>query len=141
MKVKMLKIDTEFVDVDYLVNQLKKGEIIISQHSTDWRQERFPLFWESIVLRIPTHAFYCLLNNNYVQEIAVGLLQLKALFLFLGNSFRLKGLQALPQYEGYTFDELPRSIHCQIEDHTVPCHIAKNRPANPKKFLLKVLVL
>jgi len=116
---------------EYL-RQLEKGKIKIQpdfQRNQVWKPEQKSKFIESIILNFPLPPIY--LNetkeSNYI--VIDGLQRSTALRQFYKGEYVLKGLEALPKYNGYKFKDLPESLQSKFEDKKLTVFILK--PSTP----------
>lgn len=90
---------------------------------------------ESLLIRIPLPAFYMDATNDDKWLVIDGLQRLTALKRFvIDKSLKLKGLEFLHEYEGKTFDEIPRSLQRRIEESQVTLYLVKEGTPPKVKF-------
>jgi hypothetical protein len=92
---------------------------------------------ESMMIRIPLPAFYMNEDSNRedVWLVIDGLQRLTAMRRFiLDKKLRLKRLEFWKEYEGMTFDDLPRMLQRRIEETQVSVYLVKKGTPHNVKF-------
>jgi hypothetical protein len=148
-----INIQTEQQNVDFVIDMLRHDEINMNtpfQRSADlWKPPPMSRFIESMMLKFPIPPFY--FNISYKQDkfgqdipdqphwqVVDGLQRLSAIRRFIINSeqpsevepLRLTGLDFFTEYEGATYDELPRNLKRNI--HTCQISLFLIYPNTPK---------
>lgn len=115
-----------------LMERIDNEEIDLSpafqRHADLWPMEQQSRLIESLMLKIPIPAFYFNAKDDDEWVVIDGLQRLSAFKNFLvgvqdgsGNKVKqkLKGLQYLTDFEGFTFDELPRQYIRRIKETSI----------------------
>ncbi|MFP9117020.1 DUF262 domain-containing protein [Flavobacterium sp. RNTU_13] len=123
--------EVPFSIFEYL-RQLEKGKIKIQpdfQRNQVWNIEQKSKFIESIILNFPLPPIY--LNENKESNYIVidGLQRSTALTEYYSNKFELTGIEALPKYNGYSFEKLPEVLQSKFEDKKLTVFVLK--PSTP----------
>lgn len=116
---------------EYL-RQLDKGKIKIQpdfQRNQVWSREQQSKFIESIILNFPLPPIYLNETTESTYIVIDGLQRSTALKQFYKNEFALKGIEAVPKYNGSKFDDLPESLQSKFEDKKLTVFILK--PSTP----------
>jgi hypothetical protein len=120
--------DAYDVTIRQLVDMSASGEIDIApdyQRHFIWQPDRESELIESILLGIPVPSLYMATNSDGGWEVVDGVQRLSTLLHFCGSQkqvamvgrkgpLRLSGLKKLSAFNGYSFDDLPRSLQTQF---------------------------
>ncbi len=129
---KQTQIVTKPLTIELLKKRLTHNEIDLQpdfqRRANLWTQEQKSRLIESILLRIPLPMFYFDATNDDRWLVVDGLQRLSTLRHFLVESKRekplvLKNLEYLQQFEGKTFEQLPRDMQRRIEEAQVFAHL------------------
>lgn len=123
--------DTPFSIFEYL-RQLDKGKITIQpdfQRNQVWKKNQKSKFIESILLNFPLPPIYLneTKDSNYI--VIDGLQRSTTLKEFYYGTLRLEELEALPKYNGLSFQELPETLQSKFEDKKLTIFALK--PSTP----------
>lgn len=123
--------EAPFSIFEYL-RQLEKGKIIVQpdfQRNQVWNNTQKSKFIESILLNFPLPPIY-LNETKEAQYIVIdGLQRTTALSQFYSGKITLSGLEALPKYNGETFQSLPETLRSKFEDKKLTIFVLK--PSTP----------
>lgn len=123
--------DIPFTVFEYL-RQLEKGKIIIQpefQRKQVWKPVQKSKFIESIILNFPLPPIYLNETKDNKYVVIDGLQRTTALYQFFKSGFKLTGLEALPKYNGETFDKLSEQIQSKLENKRLTVFALK--PSTP----------
>lgn len=138
-----LDMNAEQFSVYEYLRQKDKGKIITQpdfQRNLVWKDKSKSKFIESILLNFPIPFIY--LNEvlhkkeNTAESkfmIIDGLQRTSTLESFYKNKFKLSDLDAIPQYNGCTFSELPEILQTKFEDKKLNVFILK--PSTPMEVV------
>lgn len=123
--------EAPFSIFEYL-RQLEKGKIVVQpdfQRNQVWNNTQKSKFIESIILNFPLPPIY-LNETKEAQYIVIdGLQRTTALSQFYSGEITLRGLEALPKYNGETFQSLPEILRSKFEDKKLTIFVLK--PSTP----------
>ena len=136
-----IRITTKQPTVDLVVNRMHHEEIILQpdfQRSDNvWPIRTRSRLIESLLLRIPLPVFYMAADRNDNWKVVDGLQRLSTLRDFvLNKKLRLRGLEYLTQFDGNSFDDLPRPMQRRITETQLSCHIIE--PGTPPEVMYNV---
>lgn len=129
---KQTQIVTKPLTIELLKKRLEHEEIDLQpdfqRRAHLWTQEQKSRLIESILLRIPLPMFYFDATNDDRWLVVDGLQRLSTLQHFMVEPDRsarlvLRGLEYLQQFEGKTFDQLPRDMQRRVEEAQVFAHL------------------
>lgn len=104
------------------------------QRNMVWDIQRKSLLIESLMLKIPIPAFYFQEDINGDKLVIDGLQRLSTIYSYMEDSFRLKGLQYLENYNGYCYSQLPRKYKTRIEETQMAVNILDSKCHELVKF-------
>ncbi|WP_293007433.1 DUF262 domain-containing protein [Nitrosomonas sp.] len=117
-----------------LIDRLKHEEIDLMpdfQRSSDlWTRQAQSRLIESILIRLPIPAFYfdALVDDKW--QVVDGLQRLSAISNFvLKKKLHLTNLEFLTEYEGFSYDQLPRALQRRIDEFQTSVYLIK--PGTP----------
>lgn len=136
-----IDISVENISLYYLLERLHNNEIdLFADYQRNWnlwsRIQQSRLI-ESILIRIPIPSFYFDTRSDGRWQIVDGLQRVTTFYNFIiqGN-FRLVGLEFLPQFNGYTFTELPRELQRRIEEFSLSIYLINRETPEEIKFII-----
>lgn len=123
-----IKIDKGFYTLFELkrrYNALPKRIILDSdfQREEIWKKESKAELVESVLMGLPLPIFY-FSQDKYGNLIVVdGRQRLTALFSYMSDNYRLKGLKIMQKVNGYRFSDLSPIQRTRIEDFQIQAHV------------------
>lgn len=130
------KVDVSITtpNLSALITRLKHEEIDLLpdfQRSGDlWSKQAQSRLIESILIRLPIPAFYFDAIDDDKWQVVDGLQRLSAIKNFvLKKTLKLTNLEFLTDYEGYSYDELPRPLMRRIDEFQTSVYLIK--PGTP----------
>ncbi len=109
--------------VDYLITRIKSGKLVLNNGLQSqpkfWTLKTKSRFIESLIVNIPTPAFYFDGNDDDKWLVIDGLQRLNAIIEYINGDFQLTGLDFLSNLEGRKFGDLERAYQRSLEEYNV----------------------
>ena len=136
-----IRIATREPTVDQVVERVRRREIDLQpdfqRAGNIWPRGTKSRLIESLLLRIPLPVFYMAADRDDRWQVVDGLQRLSALRDFiLDKKLRLRGLEYLNQFEGRSYDDLPRPMQRRISETQLACHVIE--PGTPPEVMFNV---
>jgi hypothetical protein len=125
-----------------LMRKYDNGKLIIDpdfQRNLVWKPEQKSKFIESVILNFPLPPWYVNQTVEGKYIIVDGLQRTSTLHEFVNDEFKLKGLEALTDLNGYNFSglkKLPGDYQTRIEDKKLNLYLI--RPSVPAKVVYDI---
>ena len=143
-----IKIDARQITIDLVLNRIRFGEIELSpefQRASDiWDDRAKSRLIESMLIRIPLPAFYIDATDENRWVVIDGQQRLTAIKQFVldnkenenedGNSFRLSNLEFLTQFNGKSYQEIPRNYQRRINETQITIYLIEKGTPEELKF-------
>lgn len=104
------------------------------QRNVVWDVPHKSLLIESVMLKIPIPAFYFQEDSEGNKLVIDGLQRLSAVYSFMKDEFKLKGLQYLEKYNGLFYSQLPRKYRTRIEETQLAVNVLDSKCNELVKF-------
>ncbi|MGO8695722.1 MAG: DUF262 domain-containing protein [Rectinemataceae bacterium] len=125
-----------------IIERLRNDEIDMNtefqRHPELWDSQKMSRLIESILIRFPLPAFYFDASNDERWLVVDGLQRLSSIRKFIIRDeagerklLRLRGLEYLKEFNGKTYEELPRTYKRRIDECTVTLFLIQ--PGTPEK--------
>ena len=126
-----IRVEPKMPQMDALIKRMKNNEIDLmpefQRQASIWTDAAQSRLIESMLLKIPIPAFYIDASNEDRWIVIDGLQRLSAIMRFVipekfkelfpsSRKLKLVGLDSLVEYNGKTFDDLPRTMQRRIEE-------------------------
>jgi len=119
------RLHTETYDftISTIYKLLKDKKIVIPefQRRYVWSRAQASRLIESLIIQCPIPVIYLDQGSEGTLTVVDGNQRLMSIKLFVENGFRLKGLKAYPDLDGFTFSELDPRFQNHIENRTLRC--------------------
>lgn len=130
------------LSVTSVVSQINNGEIFLRplnerpnfQRKYVWNNKLASRLVESILLNVPIPPIYLSQNEEFELDVIDGQQRLYSLYRFEDNQFALTGLDALKEFNGCRFHELPSKEQRKMKTHTLRCVLITNESHPEIKF-------
>ena len=140
------KIDviTRNTTVDLLLARLRRGALDLSPDfqrlAGIWNLSSQSKLIESLLLRIPLPTLYAAEVDDEKWAIVDGIQRLSTIARFVApeliesEPLRLRGLEYLKRYQGFTYDELPGPLQTRIDETELIVHLIRSGTPEPVMF-------
>lgn len=142
------KIDIKMaqITIDSIIKRIKNKELELNssfqRKAGLWTIEKKSRLIESIFLKIPLPAFYFDASDDENWLVIDGLQRVSTIKEFVVDKkpFKLKGLEFLKDFNGLTYDKLPRALQRRLEETNLnACLVQASTPKNVKFNIFKRL--
>lgn len=134
-----IKVTTQPLTLGDLVDRLEHEEICLN---SDF--QRMPNLWddkkksrliESVLLRLPIPTFYFDGRDDNRWEVIDGLQRISTLKSFMiDKTLILKDLEFLKEYDGYSYEKLPRELQRRIKTFPITVYILEKGTPDDVKY-------
>lgn len=138
---KDIKVSTQNFTLGQLIEMLEYGEIKLDtefqRHPDLWNETKKSRFIESLLLRLPIPMFYFDVQEDNLWRIIDGLQRLSTLRHFVlneENPLVLQNLEFLKEYEGNTYQDLPRPLQRRISTFPITIYLIEKGTPDIVKY-------
>lgn len=137
-KPEELNVYTTTVTIDLVIRRIKHKEIDLSpewQRNKDiWQNTEKSRLIESLLLRVPIPVFYVAADKDENWAVVDGVQRISAINTFLNNEFKLRSLEYLCQFNGFTIDALPRPMQRRIDETQLTVNVIDSNTPHEVMF-------
>lgn len=128
--------------IDAIVSQVKSNILFLRplserpkfQRQYVWNDSLASKLVESVLLNVPIPPCYLSENDENELDVIDGQQRIYSLYRFVENQFSLRELEALSEFNGKRFFELPSKEQRRIRTHTLRCVVITNESHPEIKF-------
>lgn len=135
-----IEVVTKGMTVDLILKRLKQNELTLQpdfQRSTVWNRSAQSRLIESMLVRLPLPLFYFDASNDDNWLTVDGLQRLTAIKEFVvDKAYLLQNLEFLSDFEGMSYEELPRAFQRRIEETELQVSLIQAGTPDGLKFNL-----
>jgi hypothetical protein len=137
----LIRVDIRPLTIDLLLARLRENEIDLApdfqRKAGIWSNDAQSRLIESMLIKIPLPAFYLDATDDDRWIVVDGLQRLTALRRFaITQEMKLTGLEFLSQFEGKTYNELPRGFQRRILETQVTGYLIARGTPDEVKFTI-----
>ncbi len=135
-----IKIQTKNIGIQQLMNRIKYGEIDLSPDFQRlrgiWDAERKSRLIESLLLRIPIPVFYVAADHSDHWAVVDGVQRISTIHGYVvdDSTEKLHGLEYLIQFNGKTYNQLPRPMQRRISETELVINVISSETPEDVKF-------
>ncbi|MEC8580762.1 MAG: DUF262 domain-containing protein [Pseudomonadota bacterium] len=130
------------LSIDSIVGQVHRKILFLRplsdrpnfQRQYVWHDKLASRLVESVLLNVPIPPCYLSENEDCELDVIDGQQRIFSLYRFVENQFKLQGLEALTEFNGLRFFELPSKEQRKLTTHTLRCVVIKNDSHPEIKF-------
>lgn len=139
-----IKISRRVVTVGQVVQRIGFGEVELApdfqRRARLWDATRKSRLIESIMLRIPLPVFYVAADQDENWKVVDGLQRLTTIYDFVAENnphkFALSQMEYLSDYEGLTYEKLPRGIIRRIDETELNINVIES--GTPEQVMFNI---
>jgi hypothetical protein len=128
--------------IDAIVSQVKSNILFLRplssrpkfQRQYVWPEKLASRLVESVLLNVPIPPCYLSENSENELDVIDGQQRIYSLYRFMDNQFALRDLEALSEFNGSRFYELPSKEQRKLRTHTLRCVVITNESHPEIKF-------
>lgn len=128
--------------IDAIVGQVKNNILFLRplssrpnfQRQYVWNDKLASKLVESVLLNVPIPPCYLSENSENELDVIDGQQRIYSLYRYVNNQFSLSSLEALIEFNGLRFFELPAKEQRKIKTHTLRCVVVTNESHPEIKF-------
>ncbi len=122
-----------------LIERIRHNELDINtdfqRHPDLWDHQKMSRLIESILIRFPLPAFYFDASDEDKWLIVDGLQRLSSIRRFvIDKKLKLRGLEYLKEFNGFSYDDLPRAYQRRIDECSVTLFLIQPGTPEPVKY-------
>jgi hypothetical protein len=134
-----IRVESRSMSLDLLLQRIEYKELDLApdfqRQGGLWKPKAKSRLVESLLIRIPLPAFYMDATDDDRWSVIDGLQRLSVLKAFvIDKTMRLEGMEFLSQFEGKTYDEIPRNFQRRILEAQVTVFLIEKGTPPEVKF-------
>lgn len=135
----LIRIEREPMNVDLILRRVREEAIDLQpdfqREAGIWNDVRKSRLIESMLLRIPLPAFYIDASDEDKWLVIDGLQRLTTINSFMGSKdLALRDLEFWQEYNGATFDDLPRPLQRRLEETQLMLYLVQKGTPHKVKY-------
>ena len=136
-----LNIYTMTVTVDLVIRRIKHEEIDLlpewKRNDGIWGDVQKSRLIESLLLRIPIPVFYVAADEHEKWAVVDGVQRISTINAFLNKQFKLISLEYLNQFDGFSYDDIPRHMQRRIDETQLTMNVIDSN--TPHEVIFNIL--
>ena len=131
--IRSINIIPKTLTISNIVDRLRENEIILDpdyqRRSNLWGEKEQSRLIESLIIMVPLPTFYFDQTDDEKYEVIDGVQRLTAIRRFIVESsdspekLKLKGMEYLSDYDGCTYEILPKNIQRRINEQSITAYV------------------
>lgn len=131
--IRSINIIPKTLTISNIVDRLRESEIILDpdyqRKSNLWGEKEQSRLIESLIIMVPLPTFYFDQTDDEKYEVIDGVQRLTAIRRFIvedpdsPEKLKLKGMEYLTDFDGYTYEKLPKKIQRRINEQNIISYV------------------
>jgi hypothetical protein len=120
-KQRSIRFDIRSYTINSIVDYFRAGDFYLPfyQRNFVWNVNSQSLFIESMIIGLPTSSLFLAETEDYRLEVVDGAQRMMTIEHYINGDLKLKGLEAIPELNDTTYDDLPHSQQRKFRNRTI----------------------